>query len=90
VRVKGRSEGIPVFTVLTLEDEEKRASELRLWEEAFASYIGGDFSSSGRICRSLLENNPDEKLYKIFAERTELMSVNMPENWDGVFAYETK
>jgi adenylate cyclase len=90
VRVKGRSEGIPIFTVLGLEDAERKKTELGLWEEAFALYLSGDFESSNRICRSLMEMNREESLYRIFADRTESMSGKMPENWDGVFAYESK
>ncbi|MDR3255379.1 MAG: adenylate/guanylate cyclase domain-containing protein [Synergistaceae bacterium] len=90
VKVKGKSEGIPIFTVVAPEDAEARNRELELWEEAFALYARGDFRASGKICQSLLDERPQEKLYRIFAERTGALAENVPENWDGVFAYESK
>jgi adenylate cyclase len=90
VRVKGRSSGIPVFTILSPEEAHEREKELNLWKEAFALYINGDFRGAGRICQSLQSERPDEKIYAIFSERVETMAVNVPENWDGVFTYEVK
>jgi adenylate cyclase len=90
VRVKGRSEGIPIFTVYTLEEAEGRSEEIVLWERAFKFYIDGDFRSSGEICSSLTRTRPDEMLYKIFEERINLLIGQTPENWDGVFTYDTK
>ncbi|MDR1885171.1 MAG: adenylate/guanylate cyclase domain-containing protein [Synergistaceae bacterium] len=90
VRVKGRTAGIPIFTVRTFEEAESEKEEMRLWEEAFSLYIGGDFVSSGKICSSLARDHPEEKLYRIFAERTEMMAGQISENWDGVFIYESK
>jgi hypothetical protein len=90
VRVKGKSEGIPIFTVYTLEEAERRSEEIALWERAFKFYIDGDFRSSGEICSSLARTCPDEMLYRIFTERVNLLIGQTPENWDGVFAYDTK
>jgi adenylate cyclase len=90
VRVKGRSAGIPIFTVVTPEDAEARRSEFGLWGEAFSLYINGDFRGAGKICRSLLAERPLEKLYSIFAERSEALAADVPESWDGVFTYESK
>jgi adenylate cyclase len=90
VRVKGRSEGIPIFTVLRPEEAERSEKELSLWNEAFALYVEGNFQTAGRICRSLFGEHPNEKLYKIFAERADTMAYEAPKNWDGVFTYENK
>jgi adenylate cyclase len=90
VRVKGRSAGIPIFSVLSFDEAEGRKNELDLWKEAFSLYISGDFRTCGKICRSLLEEHPLEKLYKVFEERTISMLKSTPENWDGVFSYENK
>jgi adenylate cyclase len=90
VRVKGRSEGIPIFTVYTLEEGERRSEEIALWERAFKFYTDGDFRSSGEICSSLARTCPDEMLYAIFEERVNLLIGQTPERWDGVFAYDTK
>lgn len=89
VRVKGRTSGIPIFTVLTPEEAGERKDELSLWGEAFDLYKSGDFLGAWKICGSLIRTNPDEKLYRIFAERTESMKTT-PENWDGVFIYDSK
>ncbi len=93
VRVKGRTTGIPIYTVLAREDGERAREaqkELSIWDEAFGLYIRGDFESSGRLCSELAGKHPGEKLYQIFAERTKEMAEHPPENWDGVFIYESK
>ncbi|MDR3354998.1 MAG: adenylate/guanylate cyclase domain-containing protein [Synergistaceae bacterium] len=90
VRVKGRSEGIPIFTVYTQEEAERRSEEISLWERAFKLYIGGDFRSSGEICSSLAKACPDEMLYGIFMERINLLIGQAPEDWDGVYTYDIK
>jgi adenylate cyclase len=90
VRVKGRSAGIPIFFVLPEEEARMREKELKTWDEAFALYIGGDFKSSGRKCIELSMERPGEKLYRIFAERTETMGAVVPKDWDGVYTYESK
>ena len=90
VRVKGRKTGIPIYTVLAREDGENVQDELALWKEAFKLYIDGDFRSSGKICSELLGRRPEEKLYQIFSERTAAMAEHAPDNWDGVFTYESK
>lgn len=90
VRVKGRSAGIRIFTVIDAKEEAGAKAELELWDEAFTLYANGDFALPNRICLELRKNNPDEKLYRIFEERTGTMAQNMPECWDGVFIYEDK
>jgi hypothetical protein len=76
--------------VLPDEEARKREKELRAWDEAFALYMGGDFKASGRKCLELLTERPDEKLYHVFAERAETMGAVAPEDWDGVYTYESK
>ncbi len=79
--------------MLAREDEERAREahkELAIWDEAFGLYIRGDFESSGRLCSELAGKHPGEKLYQIFAERTKEMAEHPPENWDGVFIYESK
>ncbi|MDL2263500.1 adenylate/guanylate cyclase domain-containing protein [Synergistaceae bacterium OttesenSCG-928-I11] len=90
VRVKGRKTGIPIFTVFTHEDAEPLRDELARWDEAFKHYIDGDFKTSDKLCAELLAARPEEKLYQIFAERTAAMAEHTPDNWDGVFTYESK
>ncbi|MDR1481943.1 MAG: adenylate/guanylate cyclase domain-containing protein [Synergistaceae bacterium] len=90
VKVKGKSERIPIFTVYTLEEAGRRSDETALWERAFRLYIDGDFRSSGEICSSLAKDCPGEALYRIFEERIGMLSKQAPEDWDGVFTYDSK
>ncbi|MDR1019136.1 MAG: adenylate/guanylate cyclase domain-containing protein, partial [Synergistaceae bacterium] len=90
VRVKGRSAGIPIFSVLLQDEAQAREKELQIWDEAFNLYIAGDFKASLGMCARLLADRPGEKLYQIFAERTSTMGELVPEDWDGVYTYESK
>jgi adenylate cyclase len=90
VRVKGRSEGIPIFTACTLDEAEKRQEETMLWEKAFDLYQKGDFLHSGQLCASLAQSCPGEKLYRIFLERTEALAKRRPDTWEGVFDHADK
>ncbi|MDR1515068.1 MAG: adenylate/guanylate cyclase domain-containing protein [Synergistaceae bacterium] len=90
VRVKGRSAGIPIFSVLPQDEATAREEELQIWDDAFKLYVAGDFESSLEKCRLLLRKRPDEKLYQIFAERARAMGEVVPEDWDGVYTYENK
>ncbi|MDR1944263.1 MAG: adenylate/guanylate cyclase domain-containing protein [Synergistaceae bacterium] len=90
VRVKGRAAGIPIFTVLQPDEAMKREKEIKTWEDAFALYIAGDFRAFARKCGELIRERPDEKLYRIFAQRTETIRDVVPKDWDGVYTYESK
>jgi adenylate cyclase len=90
VRLKGRSAGIPIFSVLNQDEAQARERELQIWGKAFKLYIDGDFKASLDKCLELLKKCPGEKLYQIFAERTAAMGENVPDDWDGVYTYESK
>lgn len=90
VRVKGRKAGIPIYTVLSPQEASPRASELDAWQRSFEMYIAGDFASALPIFRELAQSRPAEKRYQIFVERAQHMSIERPDEWDGVYTYESK
>ena len=91
VQVKGKSEPVRIFTVLSQEEAEERRDELRRYERAMDQYLGGDFDAAGCIFDELAGEFSDIHLYSVFVERCRSLSESPPAlPWDGVFRHTGK
>ena len=85
LRVKGKSQPVSVFAVLTSEEGRAREKELRDHSGAFAAYQAGDFAKAASGFADLAAAYPDVGMYRIFSERLERLNAAPPEDWDGVW-----
>jgi adenylate cyclase len=90
--VKGKTVGIPLYTVL---DDEKPAWKMskRMHNEMHQKYRAQDFKGAIAMIKKLKGHfdGKMDKYYVMWAERCEyMMTQNLPENWDGVFIAQTK
>lgn len=90
VRVKGRMQGVQLWSPMRFEEANNRRDELDLWAEAFSLYEDGKFADSHKICKILHEKFEEFKLYQIFEQRTLSLMKDIPADWDGILKYESK
>jgi adenylate cyclase len=90
LRVKGKTQPMAVFAVMSSEDGEQRRLELEAWREVFAAYTQGDFLVAGEMAEALGRESPDRPLYQVYAERCRTLAANPPQDWDGVWTMTSK
>jgi adenylate cyclase len=91
IKVKGKTRGVAVFTVL----EERRNGAEPAWlarhEEAVRLYRAGDFSSAEAAWCDVQAAAPGDSIAEVFLERCRALQVHPPEGvWDGVFEMKSK
>ena len=85
VRVKGKKQGITVFTPC----DDTRLRDLS--SAAIAAYQTGDFEAAETAWRRVLDEFPDDPVAKVFVERVAALRDSGPiEGWDGVFTLDSK
>jgi adenylate cyclase len=97
ITVKGKTEPETIFTVLGRADvaRSERFDRLRqAIEEMLARYRGRDFAGAAEAihqCRAADDGFDLEGLFDLYAERIDdFRREPPPEDWNGVFAFETK
>ncbi len=91
IKVKGKTRGVAVFTVV----EERRNAAEPAWlarhEEAVRFYRAGDFAGAETAWREVLAQAPGDPLAEVFLGRCRELLTNPPEGvWDGVFEMKSK
>jgi adenylate cyclase len=93
VRVKGKHEPVPIFHPIALDaelDPVLRAAFAK-WHEALAFVRTQQWDAAENILRQLLEEYPDDGLYKLYVKRIAHYRENPPgPDWDGVTTFQTK
>ena len=84
IKVKGKNEALEIYTPLRENEDPK------MWLKALDFYFSGDFSDANTAFNELLKSEFYEKNAKIFLERLEFLSKNLPKNWDGIWEFQTK
>jgi adenylate cyclase len=89
VRVVGKSEPVEVYQLLGKHRlaehlSEDRLEEMRLHSKAFALYNAGNFPAAGQLFQQLHEQQPEDRLYRLYIERCGQLAANPPPNWDGI------
>lgn len=90
IAVKGKTEGIRIFTVL-MEDIEDE--QWKLWhDEMLTEYRNGNFDLAITEIKKLQKDGPPtlNEYYNVMLDRCEDMIVNTPVDWDGVYIATSK
>jgi len=90
IAVKGKTEGIRIFTVL-MEDIEDE--QWKLWhDEMLIEYRNGNFDLAITEIKKLQKDGPPtlNEYYNVMLDRCEDMIVNTPVDWDGVYVATSK
>lgn len=91
IKVKGKTRGVAVFTVL----EERRPGAEPAWlarhEEAVRFYRAGDFAGAEAAWDEVLAAAPGDPIAEVFIARCRELRATPPEGvWDGVFEMKSK
>lgn len=93
VMVKGRLEPLAIFQPLGLEGEVSLADldEAQRFEKALLCYRKKDWENSQAMLQALLHSHPEKLLYSLYLERiSSFIDHPPPEDWNGVYAFQTK
>jgi adenylate cyclase len=91
IKVKGKTRGVAVFTVL----DDRRTGPVPAWlarhEEAVRLYRAGDFAAAETAWREVAAQAPGDAIAEVFLERCRDLQAHPPEGrWDGVFEMKSK
>lgn len=93
IRVKGKTQAISTYFAMNLETGRIRAQELGEYNNSLELYMDGKFDEAKKAFEELIKNYPQSitlQLYQIYASRCVDLQSSPPENWDGVWAFDTK
>ncbi len=90
IRVKGKTLPVEICTPISHEEKAARADEIDLFMQARAHYVEGNFTKALEDFNTLKNNFPDSLLYALYAERSEVLLQEPPENWQGVWTFTKK
>jgi len=91
--VKGKSVGIPIYTVLDGMNKTSDIKSKKLHEQMHEAYRAQKFDEAIWHCERLMRHfdGKMEKYYKMWIERCEYMKTqNLPKDWNGVFIATSK
>lgn len=93
VKVKGKKNSVEIFEVIGLQKNmsSELNKELNDYNQALNLYFNQEWSKAEIILTELLQNHPENKLYKIYLERIQEFKLNSPgKDWDGVYIHLSK
>jgi len=93
VRVKGKAEPVTIFEPLGMRDELpiNEVEDVKLFQKALELYREQKWDESEHVLLELQSVEPDSFLFALYLERIKLFREEAPpEDWDGVFTYQTK
>jgi adenylate cyclase len=93
VAVAGREGGMDIYELLGLKGngEEDRLFNRKLYEEALEHYFARSFPDAGQIFGQVARNCPGDKAAQLMMARcNQILSLELPSDWDGVFVYKVK
>ena len=93
VAVAGRKGGLPISELLGIEGkvDAERLSRRDRYEAALEAYFNGDFTQAVEGFSDLIITDPDDKAAEVMASRArELADAPVPEDWDGVYVFQSK
>jgi len=91
--VKGKSVGIPIYTVLDVEGKPSEMKSKEMHERMHKYYRAQKFDQAIAECNKLMRHfdGQMEKYYTMWIERCEYQKTqDLPEDWNGVFVATTK
>ena len=91
IKVKGKTRGVAVFTVLGERRDGSEPAWLARHEEAVRLYRAGDFPAAQQAWQEVLAAAPGDAIAEVFLERCRALQAEPPEGkWDGVFEMTSK
>jgi adenylate cyclase len=91
IKVKGKTRGVAVFTVLAERGKDAPPAWLARHEEAMRLYRTGNFVSAEEIWKEVLARVPGDGVAEVFIERCRELHAHPPKGvWDGVFEMKSK
>ncbi|MDX1901649.1 MAG: adenylate/guanylate cyclase domain-containing protein [Gammaproteobacteria bacterium] len=92
VRVKGKKNSISIYEVLGKKNSLSalQQEELAQYNSALDLYFSQQWQTSHDVFIQLHHQNPDKKIYKIYAKRTAEYLKTPPHNWEGVYTHVSK
>jgi adenylate cyclase len=91
VRVKGKTEPITIYELLSRKEKTAPLMNLELFEEGLKLYYQKKFKESLQKFQMFLEKNPEDYLTKLYMDRgNEYLETPPSDNWDGVHDIKTK
>jgi len=94
IAVKGKKEGVNIFTALGRIDElNTPAADIQMHNAMLALYRQQKFDTAIKFCKDLTGrfNGQMDHYYELWIERCEeMIEANLPEDWDGVFRATSK
>ena len=93
VAVAGRKGGMDICELLGLRNavNEDRLYNRTLYEEALGHYFARSFCDARKLFGEVAENCPGDKAALLMMTRCdEMLSLDLPTDWDGVFVYTFK
>lgn len=91
IRVKGKSRPVAIFSVHEQEEARRREAEFATAREALQLYIRGNFADAGRLFDRLRESSAESNvLYELYSGRCAALCADPPENWDGIWTFNSK
>jgi adenylate cyclase len=90
IRVKGKKEAVRIFEVIGRRDpDENESLAFDAYATGYAAYREGKWDSAEHALREAHAILTD-KASLVLLERIETFRREMPENWDGIWSFETK
>ena len=91
IRVKGKSRPVAIFSVHEQEEARRREAEFATARDALQCYAQGDFAAAGRLFGRLRESSTESNvLYELYSGRCAALCADPPENWDGIWTFNSK
>ncbi len=90
IRVKGKNEPVEICAPIDQEEAKARHAEIQDFLQAKEAYKKGDFATAKEGFAKLHHAFPDSILYTLYAERSEHLLEETPENWEGVWTFTKK
>jgi adenylate cyclase len=93
VSVAGRRGSMEIYELMGLKDgvDEDRMNDRKLYEEALGHYFARSLWDARRIFGQLADRSPGDKAAILMMTRCDhMLSLEVPPDWDGVFAYTFK
>jgi len=91
--VKGKSVGIPIYTVLDDMNDHADVKSKKLHERMHTHYRAQEFDQAIELCNRLMRHfdGKMEGYYKMWIERCEYQKTqDLPKDWNGIFVAITK
>ncbi len=90
IRVKGKTLPVEICTPISHEEKAQREEEITQFMQARTHYIEGNFTACLEQFTALQQAFPESLLYKLYAERSQVLLEAPPEQWEGVWTFTKK